>query len=150
MAILKNELSGADTVVKMKINRAFRRQIILEKDVKNIEFLLELHCDLWFLRKRFQLVLFQILFITLRGGSIECSFQKIDAAKALILNNIFSRAGGKGRGVSITNHERIFPQITNHVSILCNFTNYVFSYVMTENDSRKLLDLRCIFSDFSW
>lgn len=46
MAILKNELSGADTVVKMKINRAFRRQIILEKDVKNIEFLLELHCDL--------------------------------------------------------------------------------------------------------
>ena len=59
------------------------------------------------------------------------------------------KQGGKG-GVSITNHERIFPQITNHVCILCNFTNYVFSYVMTENDSRKLLDLRCIFSDFSW
>ena len=53
-------------------------------------------------------------------------------------------------GVSIMNHERIFPQITNHVCLLCNFTNYVFSYVMTENDSRKLLDLRCIFSDFSW
>ena len=52
-------------------------------------------------------------------------------------------------GLGGGNHEPVFPQIKNLVCILWHFTDHIFSYVITENDSRKLLDLRCIFSVFS-